>query len=90
MSGVSLVAIQQLQLEQGTSSGRDKRSLREIQEEEKARQAEEDFLKWWTAEEERVKAEAEATSRPREVPKSARRNKKPRNRPPLPGPMLAG
>ncbi|KAJ7137732.1 hypothetical protein C8R44DRAFT_766051 [Mycena epipterygia] len=88
--GVSFVAIQQLQLEQGTSSGRDKRSLREIQEEEKARQAEEDFLKWWTAEEERVKAEAEAASRPREVPKSARRNKKPRNRPPLPGPMLAG
>ncbi|KAJ6502123.1 hypothetical protein C8R45DRAFT_1190437 [Mycena sanguinolenta] len=91
VSGMSLVAIQQLQLEQGTSSGKDKRSLREIQEEEKARQAEEDFLKWWAAEEERVKAEAEALARPpRDVPKSTRRNnKKPRNRPSLPGPMLS-
>ncbi|KAF7363815.1 hypothetical protein MSAN_01039400 [Mycena sanguinolenta] len=91
VSGMSLVAIQQLQLEQGTSPGKDKRSLREIQEEEKARQAEEDFLKWWAAEEERVKAEAEALAHPpRNVPKSTRRNnKKPRNRPSLPGPMLS-
>ncbi|KAF8205776.1 hypothetical protein K438DRAFT_1918026 [Mycena galopus ATCC 62051] len=94
VSGVSLVAIQQLQLEQGTSSGKskDKRSLREIQEEEKARQAEEDFLKWWAAEEERVKAEAEAPSRPRDVQTKPprRNNKKPRNqRPSLPGPMLS-
>ncbi|KAJ7112425.1 hypothetical protein C8R43DRAFT_1040712 [Mycena crocata] len=89
VSGVSFVAIQQLQLEQ-TSSGRDKRSLREIQEEEKARQAEADFLKWWAAEEERVKAEAEAASRPRDPTKSPRRNKKAKNqRPPLPGPMLS-
>jgi hypothetical protein len=88
---VSFVAIQQLQLEQGTSSGKDKRSLLEIQEEEKARQAEEDFLKWWAAEEERVKAEAEAPSRPRDVSKSPRRNnKKAKNqRPPLSGPMLS-
>ncbi|KAJ7749583.1 hypothetical protein DFH07DRAFT_1035022 [Mycena maculata] len=90
VSGVSFAAIQQLQLEQGTSSGKDKRSLREIQEEEKARQAEEDFLKWWAAEEERVKAEAEAASRPRDVPKSSRRNKKAKNQqPPIPGPMLS-
>ncbi|KAJ7172083.1 hypothetical protein C8R46DRAFT_137864 [Mycena filopes] len=94
-SGASFVAIQQLQLEQGTSTGRDKRSLREIQEEEKAQQAESDFLKWWAAEEERVKAEAEAASRPRDVPpttppKSTRRNRKPKNqRPALPGPMLS-
>ncbi|KAJ7256495.1 hypothetical protein B0H12DRAFT_1112353 [Mycena haematopus] len=90
VSGVSFVAIQQLQLETGTSSGKDKRSLREIQEEETARQAEEDFLKWWAAEEERVKAEADAPPRPRDVPKPPRRNnKKPRNRPSLPGPMLS-
>ena len=38
----------------------DKRSLREIQEEEHALQAEADFLIWWTAEEERVQQEAEA------------------------------
>ena len=37
---------------------KDKRSLREIQEEEHALQAEADFLKWWTAEEERVQQEA--------------------------------
>ncbi|KAJ7481215.1 hypothetical protein B0H11DRAFT_2024703 [Mycena galericulata] len=90
VSGVSFVAIQQLQSEQGTSSGKDKRSLREIQEEEKARQAEDDFLKWWAAEEERVKAEADAVARSRDVPKSSRRSKKPKNqRPPLPGPMLS-
>ena len=34
--------------------------LKEIQEEEQARQVEEDFLKWWTAEEERVKLEEQA------------------------------
>jgi len=39
---------------------KDKRSLREIQEEEHALQAEADFLIWWTAEEERVQQEAEA------------------------------
>ncbi|KAJ7709467.1 hypothetical protein B0H17DRAFT_1028081 [Mycena rosella] len=87
VSGMSLVAIQQLQLEQGTSSGRDKRSLREIQEEEKARQAEADFLKWWAAEEERVKLEAQAVSVPKQ---SSRRNKKAKSqRLPLPGPMLS-
>ncbi|KAJ6490484.1 hypothetical protein DFH09DRAFT_374031 [Mycena vulgaris] len=90
VSGVSFVAIQQLQLEQGTSSGRDKRSLREIQEEEKARQAEADFLKWWAAEEARVQSEAEAASRVRDVPKSPRRNnKKAKGHRPLPGPMLS-
>ncbi|KAK7038072.1 hypothetical protein R3P38DRAFT_2904260 [Favolaschia claudopus] len=92
-SGFSFVAIQQLQLEQGTSSGKEKRSLREIQEEEQSRQAEEDFLKWWAAEEERVKAETEVASRPppRDVHKSPRRNnKKAKNvRSSLPGPMLS-
>ncbi|KAJ7461488.1 hypothetical protein FB451DRAFT_1404722 [Mycena latifolia] len=93
VSGVSFVAIQQLQLEQGQgTSSRDKRSLREIQEEEKARQAEADFLKWWAAEEERVRLEAEAASRPRDAPKSPRRNnnkKSKSQRPPLPGPLLS-
>lgn len=41
---------------QGTASAsKDKRSLRDIQEEERARQQEADFLKWWAAEEERVR-----------------------------------
>ncbi|KAJ6618827.1 hypothetical protein B0H10DRAFT_2028138 [Mycena sp. CBHHK59/15] len=89
-SGVSFVAIQQLQLEQGSSSCRDKRSLREIQEEEKARQEEADFLKWWAAEEQRVRLEAEALSRPRDVPKSPRRSKKSKNAGPAPpGPMFS-
>jgi inhibitor of Bruton tyrosine kinase len=64
-SGVSLVAIQQLQLEEGVAPGKDKLSLREIQEEEQARQVEADFMKWWSAEEERVKARAEANARPK-------------------------
>ncbi len=36
-----------------------RRSLLEIQEEEQARLAEEAFMKWWAAEEERVRIEAE-------------------------------
>ncbi|PFH48643.1 hypothetical protein AMATHDRAFT_5613 [Amanita thiersii Skay4041] len=62
-SGISFVAIQQLQLEQASEPQKDKRSLREIQAEEEARQQEEDFLKWWAAEEERVRLESEAVTR---------------------------
>ncbi|KAI0339735.1 hypothetical protein BDW22DRAFT_1486805 [Trametopsis cervina] len=61
-TGMSFVAIQQLQLEQDTTPKKDKRSLVEIQEEEQARRAEEDFMKWWAAEEERMKMEQEAES----------------------------
>ena len=39
---------------------KDKRSLREIQEEERSLREEADFLKWWGKEEERVKREVEA------------------------------
>ncbi|KAG9308137.1 hypothetical protein JVU11DRAFT_12491 [Chiua virens] len=50
--------IQRMQaLQEATSTTRDKRSLREIQEEERARQQEVDFLRWWAAEEERVRLE---------------------------------
>ncbi|KAJ4497730.1 hypothetical protein C8R41DRAFT_917118 [Lentinula lateritia] len=63
LKGVSFVAIQQLQLEQGTSNINDKRSLLEIQQEEQAKREEEDFLKWWNAEEERVRLETEAFER---------------------------
>jgi hypothetical protein len=59
---LSFAAIQQLQLDQGFVSTPDKRSLLEIQEEEQARQAEDDFLKWWAAEEERVKLESQIPS----------------------------
>ena len=61
-SVMSFAAIQQLQHEQGATPVKDKRSLKEIQEEEQARRAEEEFLKWWTAEEERVRMESEVTS----------------------------
>ena len=54
---MSFVAIQHLQQEQ-VAPVKDRRSLREIQAEEHALQEEADFLKWWTAEEERVQQEA--------------------------------
>ncbi|KAG6857373.1 hypothetical protein H0H87_004733 [Tephrocybe sp. NHM501043] len=58
--GMSLIAIQQLELDRlaGEVAGKDRRSLREIQEEEQALQAEADFLAWWAEEEERVRLEA--------------------------------
>ncbi|ESK92025.1 btb domain and ankyrin repeat protein [Moniliophthora roreri MCA 2997] len=59
-AGMSFMAIQQLELEQGVASGKDKRSLTDIQKEEQDRRQEEDFLKWWEAEEERVRQETEA------------------------------
>jgi len=74
-TGMSLVAIQQLQLEQGLPSSKDKRSLREIQEEERAQQQEAEFLKWWAAEEERVRLEAEELSKPQTRTKPPRRGK---------------
>lgn len=58
-SGMSFVAIQQLQLEQVAGHSKDKRSLREIQEEEQSLQQEADFLAWWAAEEERIRLETE-------------------------------
>lgn len=45
------------ELQDTLSTSKDKRSLRDIQEEERARQQEADFLKWWTREEERVRVE---------------------------------
>ncbi|KAG5351469.1 hypothetical protein C0989_006387 [Termitomyces sp. Mn162] len=63
-SGMSFVAIQQLEMDRvaldGAAGGKDRRSLREIQEEEAALRAEADFLAWWTAEEERVRLETKA------------------------------
>jgi len=56
---MSFAAIQQLQREQDILPAKDKRSLKEIQEEEHAKQIEEEFLKWWAQEEERLKTEQE-------------------------------
>lgn len=60
---MSFAAIQKLQLEQAIPQAKDKRSLRDIQVEEEARQQEDDFLRWWAAEEERVRLESDAMSR---------------------------
>ncbi|KAI6101705.1 hypothetical protein EV401DRAFT_2201598 [Pisolithus croceorrhizus] len=49
--------IQLLQQAQGSFTIKDKRSFLDIQEEERARQQEEGFLRWWATEEERVKQE---------------------------------
>lgn len=57
-SSLSFAEIQQLQLLQGMPAPKDKRSLVEIQEEERAIQLEADFMKWWAAEEARTQAEA--------------------------------
>ncbi|KAF9483060.1 hypothetical protein BDN70DRAFT_874303 [Pholiota conissans] len=75
--GMSFVAIQYSQQEQ-FAPVKDKRSLREIQEEEHALQEEADFLKWWTAEEERVKQETLALAQMQNIPNKKSNARKPR------------
>ena len=60
---LSFAEIQRLQREQDVVPVRDKRSLKEIQDEERERQQEDDFMRWWAAEEERVRQEQEAEAR---------------------------
>ncbi|KAF9264186.1 hypothetical protein L218DRAFT_926482 [Marasmius fiardii PR-910] len=82
-SGMSFIAIQQLEVDQGVANQKEKRSLADIQREEQERRQEEDFLKWWEAEEERVRLEAEdlrlAEERSKEAGKG--RGKKPPRKP---------
>ncbi|KAI0714213.1 hypothetical protein C8T65DRAFT_573631 [Cerioporus squamosus] len=87
-SVVSFAAIQLAQAEQDVAPVKDKRSLVEIQEEERARQAEEDFLRWWAAEEERVKAEERATAALLAGHPPSKKGKKPRG--PQKGKSAAG
>ena len=75
---MSFVAIQELQREQGREPVKDKRSLLQIQEEEQARQVEEDFLKWWTAEEARLKAEEQGNSQGSQRPQKSRKPRPPK------------
>ncbi|OCH89259.1 hypothetical protein OBBRIDRAFT_842555 [Obba rivulosa] len=75
----SFVAIQQMQLEQDETPAKDKRSLLQIQEEERARQVEEDFMRWWAAEEARLHAEQEAETPQRS--QKPRKTKKPKPKP---------
>ncbi|TFY58443.1 hypothetical protein EVJ58_g6418 [Rhodofomes roseus] len=74
-TGMSFVAIQELQREQDRGPDKDKRSLLQIQEEEQARQAEEDFLRWWTAEEARLKAEEQGVPQGSQRPQKSRKPK---------------
>lgn len=60
---LSFAEIQRLQREQDAGPVRDKRSLKEIQDEERERQQENDFMRWWAEEEERVRQEQEAEAR---------------------------
>lgn len=83
-SGISLVAIQQLELEQHNAPIKDKRSLKEIQEEERARQQEEDFLKWWAAEEARLQAEEQSVLDAAAAPSKSKRSKPKKPKTPKP------
>jgi len=59
---ISFAEIQQLQSQPNntTIKAKERRSLRDIQAEEAELQAEAEFMKWWTAEEERIRLENEA------------------------------
>ncbi|KAI9440915.1 hypothetical protein H4582DRAFT_1811180 [Lactarius indigo] len=58
---VSFAEIQQLQ-SRPTQVANERRSLKDIQAEEAELQAEVEFMKWWTAEEERIRLENEAVA----------------------------
>lgn len=68
------------ELQETTSTPKDKRSLRDIQEEEQARQQEADFLKWWAAEEERVRLEVSEQEQGRLMNAGAGTNHQNKNR----------
>jgi hypothetical protein len=57
---ISFAEIQQLQSRPHITAKEERRSLRDIQAEETELQAEAEFMKWWTAEEERIRLENEA------------------------------
>ncbi len=61
---MSFAEIQQLQSQPSNAAikAKERRSLKDIQAEEAELQAEAEFLKWWTAEEERIRLENEATA----------------------------
>jgi hypothetical protein len=61
---ISFAEIQQLQSQPSstTINAKERQSLRDIQAEEAELQAEAEFMKWWTAEEERIRLENEAVA----------------------------
>jgi hypothetical protein len=83
---ISFAEIQQLQSQPSNATIRanERQSLRDIQAEEAELQAEAEFMKWWTAEEERIRLENEVMAasllqqqqRPHHHHHHGRRNKK--------------
>ena len=63
LAAISFVAIQQQERDRATAPSKPKQSLREIQQEEREMQAETEFMKWWQAEEMRLKAESTTLER---------------------------
>jgi inhibitor of Bruton tyrosine kinase len=88
---ISFAEIQQLQSQPSntTINTKERQSLKDIQAEEAELQAEAEFMKWWTAEEERIRLENEAMAasllqppiqqhqKQQQRPHHGRRNKKP-------------
>lgn len=74
---MTLVAIQQLELDQARPVAKERRSLVTIQQEEEERRVEEDFLRWWAEEEQRMKAQSEGPSVPKRNRNKDGRPKKP-------------
>ncbi|KAF7431199.1 hypothetical protein PC9H_006920 [Pleurotus ostreatus] len=64
-SGMTLVAIQQLEIDNARPVAKERRSLVTIQQEEEERRVEEDFLRWWAEEEQRMKVQSEGPSVPK-------------------------
>ncbi|KAF9233712.1 hypothetical protein BU15DRAFT_53495 [Melanogaster broomeanus] len=84
-SALSFAEIQRIQEMQDASASKAKRSMREIQKEEQARQEEADFLRWWAAEEERVRLETLQQEQQLLLqPSSSRSNNKSRDNKPRP------
>lgn len=75
--GASFAAIQQQQQQQLSNKARPKKSLLEIQREEEERRAEIDFISWWTAEEERLRSQAQAVEAELGAASSSPANRKP-------------
>jgi len=78
----SFADIQQQEQERSIAIPQNKRSLREIQQEQEQNQAEEEFLKWWNAEEARLKTVDRAIPASQGPKAGHRKNRGPKARPP--------
>ncbi len=79
---MSFAEIQQLQSQPSNAAikAKERRSLKDIQAEEAELQAEAEFLKWWTAEEERIRLENEATAASLLQPQKQQQQQRPHHR----------